>query len=128
MSATVSTSSLEAPARVVALAWTVSPDAAQRVLGQRDDRLIIEVLARRDGSGETRLCAGSRVLDHRVHAVGAVVITRDTKRGLEHIDVEGVVSCTRRGDEVLYARAPIFAQLGIGGGSYDLAPTNDADR
>lgn len=128
MSATVSTSPIERPLQILELAWSVSPDALCRALGRRATRVTLTLMARRDGSGETRLVAGDDLLARFEHNAGAVVITRDPERGLEHIDVEGVLACTRRGDEVLFARAPALTSLGLEGGRYHPAPTKDADR
>ncbi len=88
----------------------------------------LEITLGADASGQSVLRAAGAELSRESHAPGSVRLTRDPERGLEHIDIEGVVSCTLRGDEVIFARGPVLGRQGIEGGRYELAPTKDAER
>ena len=132
MSASVSTSRVELPTPVVEIAWRVSPEALRRrfetSLPQGDARLVIQVETRRDGSGQSSVSVGEHVLAQREYTSDQIRITLDRERGLVHVDVEGLLACTRRGGQLVYVRAPVLAQLEIEGGRYELEPTKDAER
>ncbi len=90
--------------------------------------LSLETSIAPDASGETVVRCGNAELAREAHGPGSVVVTSDPGRGLEHVDIAGVLSLTTRTGEVIFARAPIFERLGLEGGRYELAPTKDAER
>ncbi len=118
---------------MVRVVWSVSRAALSRVRPEiRPGAGVIDVSLQirlgDDASGESVLRADGVELLRERHAPGSARLTRDPERGLEHLDIAGVVLCTRRGDEVIFARAPVLGRLGIEGGRYEPSPTKDAER
>jgi hypothetical protein len=109
--------------------WSLSaPAAAAAGLvpgGTREANLelLLDVTPR---GGSWRAAAVSAAIEHdgRLSPLespsgsGAAVL--DAETGLLHIDIDGFIHATLRGEEaVLYARSPLLARLGLAGGRYE---------
>jgi len=125
----------ESHGRLIELRWDVSTSALERMTeapvvdrSASTTELALELTIRADASGESVLRAGRTELARESHGTGELLVVEDAGRAMEHLDVPGVVSCTLRAGEVVYARAPILGRLGLPGGRYEIARTKDAER
>ncbi len=127
-------SSSHAQAWPVALVWDLASRVCQRhaTAGQADTPVAVELLVTPNGEPSCAtatlrlvLRSGARRELKARSGVRAVWLRED---GFEHLDAEGVVSCTFRTADTsrpVFARCPLLEQAGIPAGSYSLRSRND---
>jgi hypothetical protein len=116
-------------ARRLRLRWSVSGEAAAACgltpEGTRQAWLELEVdVQRRDGATRATSVSAAVLFHGRASpveiapATGAAIT--DAETGLTHIDIDGFIHATLRGEsDVLYARTPLLSRLGLPGGRYE---------
>jgi hypothetical protein len=124
-----------APLGALRLTWDIAPGEGARLASRRGlatpvdhATLTLDVRLAPHAQARVELRLGDTTLDTRHIPPHALAHTIDAERGLEHLDIQGVLCCTLRDGEAIYARAPIFSELGIPGGRYELQGTKDAER
>lgn len=109
--------------------WRVGSGAARSVFGGVGGEVFIEFrlieTGRGSWRGEVLLDAGAEEPSRLREFAPRVRWTRDTGRGLVHIDAEGFVHATidvsNGAPSLVYARTGLLGELGLPGGRYELA-------
>jgi hypothetical protein len=117
------------PAQRLEFRWVIDPAAAVRAGLCESGAGLVELILCVDVCG-AEATAGIRPVRAvlRVGArerslewpAGRCACAADRASGLVHVDIEGWLNATVRGEgEVLYARTPLLARLGLPGGRYE---------
>jgi hypothetical protein len=109
--------------------WSISPVAAAEAglcpPGTRAVALELELkIVRSRGTARAAPASAEIVRDGHGSPIGLPPATgaaiTDPETGVMHVDIDGFIHATLRGRcEVLYARTPLLARLGLPGGRYE---------
>jgi len=126
-----------APSWPLTLAWDLSVVAGRTLPGGRHAdhpvaieltiEPVIEPVRGPDARGRSAAIVAAAVLGSgrrvELHARTGTPASWIRESGFEHVDVEGIVSCTtacRERGRPIFVRCPLLAELGIPAGSYSL--------
>lgn len=118
-----------APSWPLTLAWDLSVVAGRTLPGGRhaDHPVAIELAIEPGARGRSAAIVAAAVLGSgrrvELHASTGIPASWIREGGFEHVDVEGIVSCTtvcRERGRPIFVRCPLLAELGIPAGSYSL--------